>query len=142
VYADGLQCIRDPSQCSYICRDRESLRKRWQAQHNWSIRGKRGGSGRTKKEAVQRRLATGAKEVECQRFFGQGAHSPDFEVCRAADAPAEQVRPHTKFGTTQRIWILANEHAATNVSGGDSHYASSDTLIMQTSYCCVVVEFQ
>ncbi|KAK1087449.1 hypothetical protein LTR48_002572, partial [Friedmanniomyces endolithicus] len=71
----------------------------------------RGGGGQRKKEAVKRRFGTGAKEVECQRSFMQGAHSQYFEVCRTIEAPAEQARPHTKQGAMQRIWMRANEYA-------------------------------
>ena len=75
------------------------------------IQSGRGGGGQRKKEAVQRRFTTGAKEVKCQRFFVQGAHSQYFEVGRTADAPAIQARPHTKYGAMQRIWLRANEYA-------------------------------
>ncbi|KAK5711685.1 hypothetical protein LTR17_018266 [Elasticomyces elasticus] len=48
----------------------------------------RGGGGQKEREAVQRRYATGAKEVECWQFPVQSAHAQYFEVCRTAKAAA------------------------------------------------------
>ncbi|KAK4900454.1 hypothetical protein LTR49_027449, partial [Elasticomyces elasticus] len=111
LYTDGLKCIREPSQCLYICRGRTSIRNHWREKHGWLIQSGRGGGGQRKKEAVQRRFATGATEVECQRLFVQGAHSQYFEVSRSTDVPAKQARAHTKHGAMQRIWMRANEYA-------------------------------
>ncbi|KAK3613232.1 hypothetical protein LTR56_028004, partial [Elasticomyces elasticus] len=108
LYRDGLKCIREPSQCSYICRGRTSIRNHWREKHGWLIQSGRGGGGQRKKEAVQRRFATGAVEVECQRLFVQGTLSQYFEVCHSAEVPVEQARAHTKHGAMRLIWIRAN----------------------------------
>ncbi|KAK1807894.1 hypothetical protein LTR12_017752 [Friedmanniomyces endolithicus] len=100
-----------PASVRNVCRGRTSIRNHWREKHGWLIQSGRGGGGQRKKEAVQRRFTTGAKEVKCQRFFVQGAHSQYFEVGRTADAPAIQARPHTKYGAMQRIWLRANEYA-------------------------------
>ncbi|KAK3620762.1 hypothetical protein LTR56_020751 [Elasticomyces elasticus] len=71
LHTDGLKCIREPSQCSYICSGRTSIGNHWRGKHGWLIQSGRGGGGHRKQEAVQRRCATGAKGVECQRLFVQ-----------------------------------------------------------------------
>ncbi|KAK1051294.1 hypothetical protein LTR74_016867 [Friedmanniomyces endolithicus] len=122
LYTDGLKCTRDPSQCSYTCRGRTSIRNHWREKHRWLIQSGRGGGGQRKKGALQRRFATGAKEVECQRLFLQV-----FEVCRSVDVPSEQAHPHTKHGAMRRIWMRANEYAEASEKHKEDAIQPGDT---------------
>lgn len=42
VYTDGILCTRSPN-CTYVCRSRESLRKHWRTEHQWSPYGRHQG---------------------------------------------------------------------------------------------------
>ena len=89
LYDDGLQCRLDPGRCAYVARDAQVMKKHWRQQHGWTAGEGRGGSGRAKQEAMQRRFHEGAKKVQCQRFFHSRAHSRYFEVRVEEQADAQ-----------------------------------------------------
>ncbi len=93
LYEDGWLCQLDEVRCQYVCRDKRTLEWHWSKVHQWSVRsGRRGGSGKAKKEMVERRIKEGAKRVHCQRFFPSRGGSQYFEVRQPEQAWEDQAR--------------------------------------------------
>ena len=126
TYDDGQKCILQPERCQYICRTQEGLRKHWRIVHQWKVgRGRGGGSGAAKSQAVQDRRNTALRRVRCQRLFAQGPHSRYFEVRQPETAPAEQEQPDSSIERTwTKAWARANKlfdeiQASTTIAEGE-----------------------
>ena len=91
LYKDGWSCQLDPARCQYICRDKNTLRVHWRTVHEWSVTSSQhGGSGKAKKEMVEKRFNEAAKHVHCQRFFPSRGGSQYFEVQQPEEAREDQ----------------------------------------------------
>jgi Orsellinic acid/F9775 biosynthesis cluster protein D len=92
LYEDGLMCQLDPEKCSYICRDRKTLKHHWHKEHQYSVALGRGGSGIAKKQALESRFESAVKHVHCQRFFPTYHGSQYFEVRMPEEVQDDQAR--------------------------------------------------
>jgi hypothetical protein len=81
VYADGLLCQLNPSQCQQIFRSPGSKKKHWRTDHQgWSAGKKRGQPSQIKKKGLQARIEQGYRLVHCQRLFRSRHGLQYFEV--------------------------------------------------------------
>jgi uncharacterized C2H2 Zn-finger protein len=86
IYADGLLCQLNPSQCQQVLRSTKSMKKHWHINHHgWSAGKKRGRPSRIKAKGLQARMEQGYTRVYCQRLFGSRHGSQYFQV----HAPSE-----------------------------------------------------
>jgi hypothetical protein len=86
VYADGLLCQLEPSQCQRVLRSVKSMKKHWHKDHQgWSAAKKRGRPSRIKEKRLQARIEQGYTNVHCQRLFGSRHGSQYFQVHRPDD---------------------------------------------------------
>ncbi|GME31977.1 uncharacterized protein LTHEOB_12917, partial [Neofusicoccum parvum] len=94
------------------------MKNHWSREHSWSMLSRKGGSGKSKEEAVERRFQEAVKQVYCQRFFPSRHGSQYFEVCQLEEAQEEreereeQVDPGQQGGEQlwQRAWNKANQN--------------------------------
>ena len=56
VFTDGIKCNLDEGGCRYVGRSIAVVKEHWRRAHGYSVRQKRGGSGRSKKEDIERRV--------------------------------------------------------------------------------------
>jgi len=109
LYKDGLMCKLDTRRCKYICRDKKTLEGHWRQVHQWSVTaGREGGSGRPKKEMVERRYNEATKQVYCQRFFASRGGSQYFEVERVEERQSED---GTARGAGEALWNQVHNNA-------------------------------
>jgi hypothetical protein len=81
VYADGLLCQLNRSQCQQVFRSTMCIKKHWRKEHQgWSVGKKRGRPSRTKEKGLQARMDQGYTRVHCQRLFGSRNRSQFFQV--------------------------------------------------------------
>jgi hypothetical protein len=81
VYADGLLCQLQPSQCQRVLRSIKSMKQHWHEDHQgWSAGKKRGRPSRIKEKVLQVRIKEGYTRVHCQRLFGSRHGSQYFQV--------------------------------------------------------------
>ncbi|KAJ5882686.1 uncharacterized protein N7473_011120 [Penicillium subrubescens] len=100
VYTDGLLCTVT-TDCGYVCRTRESIRKHWRYEHGWSV----GVGGRVPERelpTVQQALQEAMGRVVCQRFFNVAAGSHYIHV-RQPPSPYTPEEPPTPIDVTTRI---------------------------------------
>lgn len=110
LYVDGLRCDFGRDECTYVCRDRKTLKWHWQTQHQWSTRSKPGKPGPTEARQIQRRYQNNVKQVYCQRFFASRHGSHYIEVRKPEDATEAQVHAETKERAWEKAWSRANDY--------------------------------
>src|SRR5215211_2548663 len=94
VYADGLLCQLNPSQCQRVLRSAKSMKKHWHNDHQgWSAGKKRGRPSRIKEKGLQARMEQGYTRVYCQRLFGSRHGSQYFQVHAPSEGPAGGPEP-------------------------------------------------
>jgi Orsellinic acid/F9775 biosynthesis cluster protein D len=89
VFSDGLLCQIDRTECQYIGRSAESMRKHCRQAHQWQRKSARGRPSTAVRAILSPPPWT---SVRCQRLFTSGAGSHYFEV-RTTDRTAETSRP-------------------------------------------------
>ncbi|KAI6957743.1 hypothetical protein KC332_g17517 [Hortaea werneckii] len=92
----------------------------WRTAHEFSPGQRRGGSGRLKKEDIDRQISQSCRRVRCQRFFVQKDHSQYFEVQSTPDTDRRGI----SGDQTQEVWSQVWERAC-------AHYdeiRASDTI--------------
>ncbi|KAK4958579.1 hypothetical protein LTR66_013176 [Elasticomyces elasticus] len=102
LHQDGLLCQLNPARCRYICRGLKSMKEHWRKAHQWSVAGKRGGSGQVKGSRMERRMQEATKRVQCQRFFSSRHGSQYFEVRQPEEAQAGEV--HSTAADGEALW--------------------------------------
>jgi hypothetical protein len=111
LHTDGFKCTKDPTRCFYICRDANVMAKHWRTVHQWSVSGRRGGSGLSKKQAVKGAFKAACREhVHCQRLFVNRDHSGYFEVQQPEAVTAAQAYPSTSERALTRAWDRARAY--------------------------------
>ncbi|KAH7081997.1 hypothetical protein BKA63DRAFT_540895 [Paraphoma chrysanthemicola] len=94
IYADGLLCQLNPSQCQQVLRSTKSMKKHWHINHHgWSAGKKRGRPSRIKAKGLQARMEQGYTRVYCQRLFGSRHGSQYFQVHAPSEGPAGGPEP-------------------------------------------------
>ena len=107
LYNDGLLCQLRPECCEYICRGMMTMKKHWHEAHQWSVRdGRRGGSGRTKKQRMGVQLEGAYSTIHCQQFFPKLHCSQYFRVHRA-----EEVQEKQAWSIPEGLWGRIQQQA-------------------------------
>jgi hypothetical protein len=89
VYADGLLCQLEPSQCQRVLRSIKGMKKHWRHDHQgWSAAEKSGRPSQIKEKRLQARIEQGCTRVHCQRLFGSRHGSQYFQVHQPDALPA------------------------------------------------------
>ncbi|CEL11545.1 hypothetical protein ASPCAL14646 [Aspergillus calidoustus] len=76
-HTNGVLCQRDPTtQCQYVAASMNSMRKHWQATHQWSRQARQGRVGQREKARSEAELARSFRQVAWQQAFpsGPGSH--------------------------------------------------------------------
>jgi hypothetical protein len=81
VHTDGLLCTIT-TDCGYVCRSRESLRRHWREGHGWSTAA-RGRIPQQDIPIIPQSTEEAMQRVVCQRFFiaGAGSHYMYVDSC-------------------------------------------------------------
>jgi hypothetical protein len=113
LFCDGLQCIVDPSRCTYICRSRDVLKNHWRKAHSWNRdEGGRGGlQNAERSRKVQQREADACRPVYCQRLHPKNRYASYFAVTQilAADGSGElQEQQQGALANTLTSTVLDN----------------------------------
>ncbi|MCJ1461024.1 hypothetical protein MMC28_011406 [Mycoblastus sanguinarius] len=95
-FSDGLKCIRDG--CSYISRNKGSMKKHAVDQHRWENPYTRGGSLRQRLNATY----PWQTDILCQRLFGSGAGPSYYEILPETSEDADGHRLGRVDGVSDR----------------------------------------
>jgi hypothetical protein len=111
MYADGLLCQLDPSQCQQVLRSMKSMKQHWHKDHQgWSAGKKRGRPSRTKEKGLQAQMDQGYTRVYCQRLFSSRHGSQYFQVHAPNEGSADS--PDTVPVNRQAAWARVGEQMA------------------------------
>jgi superfamily II DNA helicase RecQ len=126
VYADGLLCQLNPSQCQRILRSTKCMKKHWHEDHQgWSAGKKRGRPSRTKEKGLQARMDQGYTRVYCQRLFGSRHGSQYFQVHGPGDdspnvVPVDGEAAWAQVGEQMaRAWEGIEKRAQNTIQDGE-----------------------
>lgn len=110
LYEGGIKCELGARTCRYVCRDWNTVKKHWREVHGFSPGQKRGGSGRLRKEDIERQVSQSCRHVRCQRFFVQKDHSQYFEVQSTPDTDRRGISRNQ----AQETWSQVRERACSH----------------------------
>jgi Orsellinic acid/F9775 biosynthesis cluster protein D len=107
LYEDGLMCQSEPEKCSYICRDKKTLKHHLRKSHQYSVALGPGGSGTKRKQMIESRFENVVKHVHCQRFFPKYHGSQYFEVRTPKEVQNDQARAVAR----EELWDQVHDRA-------------------------------
>jgi hypothetical protein len=128
VYADGLLCQLEPSQCQRVLRSIKSMKQHWYEDHEgWSVGKKRGRPSQIKEKQLQARIEQGYTRVHCQRLFSSRHSSQYFQVHQPEDDGTEVVPVDGDAAWAQvseqmaKAWANVETQAQNTIQAGEKY---------------------
>ena len=95
VYTNGLQCQRDPNQCTTVTTSIKAMRNHWQEEHGWSQTHQRGVVPVARRAQQEAELQQSFRLVAWQKIFPTRKNSHLVHIRSRDPPPAEPPIPST-----------------------------------------------